>query len=123
MEHSVAEPIGKVGRFAAFIFRWRRLRLALRRTGGAGDANMEMIIVAIHRPDLPEPAPIALGLAAQRLLDRRIDEDTLHSWFLRGVPDHGEMARRPDFRIDVEAVGTHHHDGGHVLALLTRQTM
>jgi len=32
------------------------------------------------------------------------------------------MARRPDARIDVEAVGAHHHDRGGFLALVTRQS-
>ncbi len=33
------------------------------------------------------------------------------------------MARREDFRIDVEPVVAHHHDGGHFLALFARQSM
>ena len=59
----------------------RRFRLALAfdgcpagiRCGHGSD------IVAVHRPHLGEPAAVALGFAAQRLLDRGINEDTLTS--------------------------------------------
>src|ERR1700756_4732084 len=92
MKHRILEPIGEVGRTAAFAICRRRLRHTFFRAGGTGDANMEMIIVAIHRPDLGEPAPIPPGVAAQRLLDCGVDEDTLYPRLRRGVADHCEMA-------------------------------
>src|SRR6185437_14286572 len=52
VEHGVAEPISEVGWLAAFALRRRRLRLAFRGTGRAGDAHVEVIVVAVHRPDL-----------------------------------------------------------------------
>ena len=44
MEHGVAEPISEVGWLAAFAVRRRRLRLAFRGTGRAGDAHVEVIV-------------------------------------------------------------------------------
>src|ERR1700722_17135184 len=61
MDHLVLEPVGKVGRAASFTLRWFRLALALRATGRAFDADVEMIIVAVHRPDLGKPAAVTLG--------------------------------------------------------------
>ena len=105
VDNGILEPIGQIGRLAAFARRWFRLALA---PGGAGrtfDADMEVIVVAVHRPHLMEPAAVALGFAAQRFLDRGIDEDALHARFLRRRADHREMARRPGARIDIEPIG------------------
>src|SRR5665213_2666887 len=107
MQYRILEPIGKIGSRAAFGLLRRRLRLALAVAFGAGDADMEMIVVAPERPHLGAPAAIAFGLAAQRLLDRRIDEDALHPRLQRRVADDRELPRRPDMRIDVEPVGPH----------------
>ena len=83
---------------------------------------MEVIVVAVHRPNLMEPTAVAPGFAAQRFLDRGVDEDALHARLLRGGADHREMARRPGARIDVEPVGTYHHDRGRFLTLFARQS-
>src|SRR5258708_33672776 len=116
----ILEPERQVAGTGALAVRRCRLALAFAAAGGTFDADMEVIIVAIHRSDLGEPAAVALGFAAQRFLDRGIDEDALHARLLRGVTDHHEMPRRPDGRIDVETVGAYHHDRGHLLALLAR---
>src|SRR5260370_5294505 len=121
MEHRILEPVGEIGSAAGFAFLRLGLALAFAAAGRASDADMEMIIVAVHRAHLGEPAAIALGFAAQRFLDRGVDEDPLHARLLRGGTDHREMVRRPDVRIDVETVGSHHHDRGHLLALVARQ--
>src|ERR1700760_3003724 len=96
MQHRILEPVREIGRRTVLARVRRRLRLALVAARGTGDADMEMIVVAPERPHLGEPAAIALGFAAQRLLDRRIDEDALDPRLLRGVLDDGEMRRRPD---------------------------
>src|SRR5229473_6948668 len=91
MEHRILEPVGEIARAAAFAVRWLGLALAIARAGGAFDADMEMIVVAVHWPHLGEPAAVALGFPAQRFLDRGVDEDALHVRLPRRVPDHGEM--------------------------------
>src|SRR5467141_3634345 len=122
VDNRILEPIGQIGRLAAFARRWFRLALASAGAGRTFDADMEVVVVAVHRPHVMEPAAVALGFAAQRLLDRGIDEDALHARFLRRRADHREMARRPGARIDIEPVGAHHHDRGRFLALFARQS-
>src|SRR5258708_8273792 len=123
MDNGILEPVSEIGGLAAFVARLRWLPLALGVAGWAHQANMEVVVMAPPRPDLGKPAAVALGVAAQRLLDRGVDEDTLHARLLRGVAQNHQMARRENLRIDVEPVGAHHHDGGHLLALLARQQM
>src|SRR6185369_8835893 len=99
VENRILEPVGQIGRLATVASRWFRLALA---SGGAGrtfDADMEVIVVAVHRPHLVEPAAVALGFAAQRFLDRGVDKDALHALLLRRRADHREMARGPGTRI------------------------
>ena len=74
MNYRILEPVGEVRRAAAFAIWRRRLRHAFLRASGTGDADMEVIVMAVHRPDLGEPAAIAPGVAAQRFLDRGVDE-------------------------------------------------
>src|SRR5579871_1173297 len=64
MDHLVLEPVGEIGRAAGLTLRWLGLALAGLAAGRASDADVEVIIVAVHRADLGEPAAIALGLAA-----------------------------------------------------------
>ena len=120
MQHRIAEPVGEIGRLAAFAFVRIGLALAFAGAGRAFDADVEVIVVAVHRPHLVEPVSIAFGFAAQRLFDRGIDEDALHARLLRGGADDGEMRRRPGVRIDVESVLAHHHHGGRFLAFVAR---
>ena len=88
---------------------FRRLRLAGRAVRRTADADVEMVVVPPPRPDLFEPRAVGAGLAAQRHLDRRVDEDALHLGVRGGRLDHVEMAGRPQFRVDVApAVGDHH---------------
>src|SRR6266851_9012560 len=105
MDDRILEPKGEIAGAAALALRRRRLAFAFAAAGRTFDADMEVIVVAVHRPHLGEPAAIALGVAAQRLLDRGVDEDALHARLLRRGADHGEMFRGPDARIDVEPVG------------------
>ena len=53
----------------------RGLRLAFRTVRRTGDADMEMLGVAIPGPHLGKPVAISSGLATQCLLNRGIDED------------------------------------------------
>src|SRR5581483_8813647 len=122
MKHLVLEPVGKVGRLTAFILGLRLLALAFRAAGRAKHPDMEMVVVAPPRPDLGQPTAVALGYAAQRLLDCRIDEDALNAGFLCGVPDNQHVTRREHVWIDVEPVVAHHHHRGGLLALFARQS-
>ena len=89
MQHRVAEPVGES---PARSRRRRRLRLAFAfaAAGRAFDADVEVIVVAVHRPHLVQPGAVAVGLAAQRLLDRGIDEDALR----RSAPARRRGSRR-----------------------------
>ncbi len=91
--------------------------LAIIVAGRACHADVKVIVVAIPRSDLTEPAAVAGGVAAKRLLDRGVDKDALDARFLGGGAQHHEMAGRKNFRVDVEAIVTHHHDGGHFFAI------
>ena len=77
-------------------------------TWRTSDPNMEVIIVTIPRADLGEPAAVALGLAAQRLLDSGVDENALHPRLLGGCTDHQQMSGRPNCRINVEPISADH---------------
>src|SRR5262249_702103 len=71
----VLEPVLQLGA-AAVLGAGRWLRLALRIVGRTGETHMEMIVVAPPRPHLAQPfAVVVAGAAAQRLLDRGVDED------------------------------------------------
>jgi hypothetical protein len=67
-----------------------------------------MVVVAEHRPDLGEPAAIRAGVTAQGFLDRRVDKDATHLRLLRHGLEKRHVGRRPDRRIDIEAVLPHH---------------
>ena len=74
MQRRFLEP--EVELVTAAVARVRRgLRLAFRTVRRTGDADMKVLGVAIPRPHLGKPVAISSGLAAQRFLDRGIDED------------------------------------------------
>src|SRR5439155_19390669 len=100
MEDRIAEPPIEV-LAAAFGFARRVLSFALRAVRLADHAHMEMVVVAPPRPHLVQEGAILAGLAAERLLDRRVDENALDLRILGGRLDHGEMAVCPDLRVDV----------------------
>src|SRR5947208_16668136 len=105
MQHRIAEPIGEISLAAAVArCRRRRLRRAIRVMRGTLDPDVEVIVVSIHRPDLRQPAAVAAGIAAQRLLDRGVDEDALDLGILRGGLDYFLMSFAPDLRIDIEPI-------------------
>src|SRR6266481_2711741 len=101
VEDRILKPVGELAFAAAFAAPLVRLSLAFAAAGRASHANVEVIIVAVPRAYLGKPAAVALGFAAQRLLDRGVDEDALHARFLRGVAHKEDMARREGFRINV----------------------
>ncbi len=80
-----------------------------------------MIVVAVHRADLVQPRAVAGDVAAQRLLDRRIDQHALDLRVLRGGLVERDVRRRPDLRIDVLPVVGDHVGRHHLLALLAGQ--
>jgi hypothetical protein len=65
----------------------RRLRLAMRTVGWTKNANVEVIVMAGPRPHLTEPIAIQPRLAAQRFLDRGINEDALDIGITRRSTD------------------------------------
>src|ERR1700733_4713361 len=97
MEHRILEPVGEVVGAAAFAAFLRRLWLAVLAAGRGRRADVEMVIVTPPRPDLGQPAAVAFGFAAQRLLDGGIDEDALDARLLRGVAQHQDMTGSEDF--------------------------
>ena len=116
IEKCVGEPRLELGA-AAVAAGVRRLRLTGRAVRRAADADVEVIVVPPPRPHLLEPGAVRARLAAQRHLDRRVDEDALHLGVRGGRLDHVEMARRPQFRIDVAPAVGDDHGRGHLLAL------
>src|SRR6266481_1395943 len=92
VEDRILEPVGELAFAAAFAVPLVRLAFAFAAARRASHANVEVIIVAVPRAYLGKPAAVALGLAAQRLLDRGVDEDALHGRLLRGVAQHQDMA-------------------------------
>src|SRR5882757_199535 len=62
MQHEILKPVGEVAAaVAAILF---LLAVAVLAAGGASHTDMEMIVVAVPRPDFLKPALVALGLAA-----------------------------------------------------------
>src|SRR5712671_4251417 len=82
VDSRILEPIGQIAGAATVARRWFGLALASDGARRTFDADMEVVVMAVHRPHLMEPAAVALGFTAQRFLDRGIDEDTLHARFL-----------------------------------------
>src|SRR3981081_3465883 len=64
MDDRILEPVGEIAGAAALAGRRLRLALAWAAAGRASDADMEVIVMAVHRPHLVQPAAGALGLAA-----------------------------------------------------------
>ena len=82
----------------------RGLRFAFRTVRRTGDADVKVLGVAIPRPHLGKPVAIRSGVAAQRLLDRSIDEDAGDRRSGRsGAKWASVCARGPHVRIDVRA--------------------
>src|ERR1700716_2167679 len=75
MQHRIREPISQIPSAAGLALRRWRLRLAFAAARRALDPDMEVIVVAVHRPHLGQPAAVALGFAAQRFFYRGVDED------------------------------------------------
>src|SRR5262249_57946160 len=100
MRRGLVEQVIEV--FAAAVVRlWRRLRRAVWAVGRAVDPHVEVIVMPPPWPHLAEPAPVVAGVAAQRFLDRRIDEDTGDFRILRRRPDDRRVRRRPHLRVDI----------------------
>src|SRR5690606_8322868 len=72
-----------------------RLSLALRRTGLAGQAHMEMVEVPPVGATLAEPASVARHCVAKLLLDARMHKDALDFRIACGMLDEGRAGRGP----------------------------
>jgi hypothetical protein len=117
VENGFTEPVSKIFWTASLICRWRRLRLAISVGGRVFDANMEVIIVPVHRANVGKPNSVALGFAAKCFLDGRIDEYSFDLWLLRGRANDEQMTWGKDLWVDVEAIGPYHHCCRHFFAL------
>src|SRR5579884_2703112 len=87
-----------------------RRRLLVLAAGGAGrtrQTQVEMVVVTPPRPHLAQPVALAPGLAAQRALDRRVDEEPRRAGQSRSGLDQLAVRRTPERRIDVVAIGPH----------------
>src|SRR5665213_1595458 len=74
VEDRILEPVGEVGGAAAVAAFLRLLALAVGGSGWAGHPDVKVVIVAVPRTDLGEPAAVAFGFAARCILDRGVDE-------------------------------------------------
>jgi len=117
MQDRVGEPIIEI-LTADFTFRDRILRPAIGAVGRALDAHVHVVVVAPERPHFPQPRAVALGLAADRFLDRRIDQNALDFRLLRRGLDELDVLRRPGFRVEPFPVIADQIAGGQLLALL-----
>src|SRR3546814_17546821 len=59
------------------------------------DADVEMLVVTIDRANLAERRTVALPGVAKLLLDRRVDENSLHLRVARGLHHHAGMGIGP----------------------------
>src|SRR5690349_18666435 len=62
MKDFVLEPVTELRRLAAVVLGLLLLSLALAAAGRASHADVEVIVVSVPRPDLVQPAAVALGL-------------------------------------------------------------
>src|ERR1700730_2448843 len=99
---------------------WERWgwRLAFRTVCRTGDLNMKMLGVTIPGTYLVKPGVISSGLTAQRLLDRRIDQDADDYRILRSRSNELSMSVGPQFRINIPQIGRDHIGARAKLALL-----
>src|SRR6202011_3242102 len=103
---------------AAVAWERRGWRLAFRTVCRTGDLDMKMLGVTIPGTHLVKPGVISSGLAAQRLLDRGIDQDAYDHRILRSRSDERSMSVGPRFRINVAQTGRDHIGARAELALL-----
>src|SRR5215510_1697463 len=80
---------------AAVAWSWRGRRLAVRTVRRTGNLDMKVLGVTIPGTHLVEPGAISPGFAAQRLLDRGIDQDADDRWILRGGAEEVGMRTGP----------------------------
>src|SRR5262249_34803358 len=97
----------------------RGLRLAFRAARRTGYLDMKVLGVTIPGTHLEKPGAISSGVAAQRLLDRGIDQDAGDHWILRSGVNEFDVRMGPHFQIDVELIGRDHIGGRTELALLS----
>ena len=76
-----------------------------------------MIVMPPIGTHFAHPSTVRAGVAAERFLDRRIDENAFNPRIKGRRLDDRQLTGRPDRRIDIAAVGRHHIDRGHLLAL------
>ena len=93
---------------ATFICGRQWLRFAFVAFGGAGKADMKMILVVPPWADFCEPIMMCARLAAQCLLDRRIHEDAgNHTVLCRRSDDFG-VRMGPHLGINIATIRRHH---------------
>src|SRR5262245_514219 len=117
MQRRFLEPEVELA-IAAVAWKRRGWRLAFRTVGRTGDLNMKMLGVAIPWTHLVKPGAISSSRAAQRLLDRGIDQDADDHRILRSRSDERGMSGGPDLRINIAQIVCGHVDGRAELALL-----
>ncbi|QTK80008.1 hypothetical protein AT6N2_C2388 [Agrobacterium tumefaciens] len=117
----LGEPPGK-GLVATIALADGCLRFAIGRAGRAFQPNVEVLVMAVNRPDLAHEGPVAGPCLAEFLLDGRVDEDTLH---LRVTCRHHHqpgIQRRPFAVVNRQKLAlVQHRDEWHRLSLLHRQ--
>ena len=96
---------------AAVTWERRSWRLAFRTVRRTGDLDMKMCGVAVPGTHLVKPGALSSGLAAQRLLDRGIDQDADDHRILCSRSDERGVSVGPHFRIDVAQVRRDHVSG------------
>src|SRR5690242_4476837 len=103
---------------ATVAWAWQSRRLALRAIRRTGDLDMKMLGVTVPGANLVEPNAISSGLAAQRFLDRRIDQDTDDHRILCSRSYQRSVSPGPYIRINIAQITRDHIDGRAKLAFL-----
>ena len=81
---------------------------ARRAAGRAIQADMEMVVVPVPRPDLLQPSPVRSGGFAKRLLHRRMHEDARHFRIGCRAAQQLDLRFGPHGIIDGERCRVHH---------------
>ena len=97
VENGFAEPISKILCTASLIRRGAKVAISDSLIArGTFNADMEVIIMPIHRTNLGKPGSVSFGFTTKCFFDRCVDENPLDLWLLCRRSNDERMTWRPD---------------------------